>query len=81
MPWQDIVIAIGQWIFLFALFPSILSKDKPALTTSISTGIVLMVFTITYVLLSFWASAISTFLVSAGWFTLAIQKYMANRKS
>jgi len=80
MPWQDIIIAVGQWTFLVALFPSILSKDKPALSTSILTGSVLAFFVIAYASLSLWASAASTFLVSVGWFTLAVQKYSAGKK-
>lgn len=80
MPWQDALIAIGQWIFLIALFPSILSKDKPALATSLMTGVILAAFALAYLSLSLWASAVSVAMVSAGWFTLAIQKYRGNRK-
>ena len=74
MAWQDIIIAAGQWVFLLALLPSILGKDKPALATSILTGIVLAVLAFTYATLSLRISTISAILVSVVWFTLAVQK-------
>lgn len=80
MAWQDIIIAAGQWVFLLALLPSILGKDKPALATSILTGIVLATFAITFATLSFWTSALSSVIVSIAWFTLAVQKYRTNRQ-
>lgn len=79
MHWQDIVFSIGQWIFIVALIPSVLSKDKPALSSSLLTGTVLAVFAVTYLSLSLWFSGATTILVSGMWFTLAIQKYRANR--
>ncbi len=78
MAWQDIIIAAGQWVFLLALLPSIFGKDKPALATSILTGVVLAVLAFTYSTLSLWVSTISGILVSSGWFTLAVQKHRIN---
>ncbi len=78
MTWQDIIIAAGQWIFLLALLPSIFGKDKPALTTSIVTGIVLAVLAFAYATLALWISTISALLVSSAWLTLAVQKYRVN---
>ena len=79
MSWQDIVIGVGAWIFFFALLPSIFSKNKPALPTSIITGSVLASFVVAYASLSLWASAISTSFASAAWFILARQKYRENK--
>lgn len=79
MPWQDIVIAVGQWVFLAALFPSLLSSDKPALATSLLTGGILAVFAAAYFSLGLVTSALSTVLVSAGWLTLAFQKYRTDK--
>ncbi len=80
MSWQDAILSVGQWVFLIALFPSILSDDKPALWTSIMTGSILAVFAVVYFSLSLWASAISVSIVSMGWFTMAIQKYLKDKK-
>lgn len=81
MAWQDIVLSIGSWIFAIALIPSVLSKDKPALSSSLMTGSVLGVYAITYVSLSLWVAAASTVLVAGVWFTLAVQKYRADRSA
>ena len=72
--WQDIVIGIGSLIFAAALVPSVLSKDKPALWTSITTGIVLAVFTATYASLSLWYATFTTSLAALLWIVLAVQK-------
>ncbi|MDO8623750.1 MAG: hypothetical protein Q7R54_00100 [bacterium] len=79
MAWQDIILSVGSWIFTIALIPSVLSKDKPALSSSLMTGSVLGVYAVTYVTLSLWAAAASTVLVAAMWYTLAIQKVRLDR--
>ena len=81
MTWQDIVLSVGSWIFTVALIPSVVSKDKPALASSLMTGIVLAVYAIVYMTLALWTAAASTILVAGMWFTLAIQKYRADRKT
>ena len=80
MPWQDKVIAIGQWLFVIALIPTIKARDKPALSTSLMTGTILGVFAFTFTTLSLWISALSTLLVSGMWFILALQKYRQIKK-
>ena len=79
MTWQDIIFSIGQWVFIIALIPSVVSKDKPALSSSLMTGSVLAVFAFTYFTLSLWMSGASTILVAAIWFILAIQKCRADK--
>jgi len=71
---QDIILAIGSLIFAFALLPSVLGKDKPALWTSVVTGTVLVIFAITYATLSLWYATITTALAAFLWIVLAIQK-------
>lgn len=80
MSWQDIVFSIGAWIFVIALLPSVFGKDKPALTSSLMTGSVLAIYALTYLTLSLWISAFSTSLVALTWFTLAVQKYLMNKR-
>jgi hypothetical protein len=72
--WQDIVIAVGSLVFAIALLPSVLGKDKPALSTSIMTGTVLVVFMLVYATLDLWYATFTTFLAAALWITLAVQK-------
>lgn len=60
MIWQDWVFGIGTIIFAIALLPSVFGKEKPAISTSVPTGAILMFFAFTQASLSLW-------------FTLAIQ--------
>jgi hypothetical protein len=80
MQWQDIVLACGSVTFTLALIPSIRSKHKPALATSILTFLVLVVVTCTYASLSLWFAAVSAFINGAAWLTLVIQKYQQLQK-
>ncbi|MDD2658012.1 MAG: hypothetical protein PHD04_05220 [Candidatus Pacebacteria bacterium] len=79
MHWQDIVISVGQYVFVLALLPSIFGKDKPALLSSILTGTILLVFGAVYVTLALWSSAISSAVLTVAWFILAFQKYTQGR--
>lgn len=81
MAWQDIVLSIGQWVFLIALIPSILGKDKPALSTSLMTGSLLIVFAFVYASLFLWVGGVSAFLVGLGWFVLAFQKWQQKQQA
>ncbi|MBU6431112.1 MAG: hypothetical protein KGJ58_02055 [Patescibacteria group bacterium] len=79
MSWQDILLSIGQFVFAVALLPSVFGKDKPALSTSLTTGIVLMIFAFTYSTLKLWSGAAFAALVGAMWFVLVIQKYFKDK--
>lgn len=75
MAWQDIVLSLGGYIFIIALIPSVLSSDKPALSSSLLTGAILGVFAVVYATLDLWSSAISTSLLALTWLVLAWQKW------
>ena len=81
MHWQDWVLTIAQIVFIAALIPSVLGKDKPAFSTSLINGFVMLVIGIVYVSLVLWFTAFSIFITASLWFTLAIQKYMTKPKS
>ncbi len=74
--WQDYLIAVGSIIFIVALMPTLLSKQKPHLSTSLMTGTVLMAFAITYLTLKLWFAAATTAMTSVQWFVLAVQKIL-----
>ena len=74
MTWQEVVLAVGQIVFIIALLPSILSKDKPEIWTSIMTGAVALSISITYLTLHIKLAAIMAFLNFVAWSILAIQK-------
>lgn len=80
MQWQDLVLTIGQLTFIGSLLPSILSKDKPALATSLISSVVLFIFAYVYTTISLYFTAVSIALLAAGWAFLAFQKYNIDRK-
>lgn len=77
--WQDIVLSAGSLIFAFALLPSVFSPNKPSLWTSLSTGIVLAIFTIVYASLSLWYAVTTTALTAVLWLILAFQKKFTSK--
>lgn len=80
MIWQDAVLTIGSLIFAIALLPSVLGKDKPAFSTSITTAVVLAIFAFVYTTLSLWFSAATVLLTSLMWSVLAIQKLRSEKR-
>jgi uncharacterized membrane protein YqgA involved in biofilm formation len=76
---QDVILTGGSLIFVAALIPTLRGNDKPALSTSLLTGSVLVVFAGVYVSLALWFSAITTFITAACWFMLAAQKARLRR--
>jgi hypothetical protein len=75
MKWQEIILTLGQIIFIVALLPSVFSKDKPEIWTSILTGLVAYSICATYFTLSLPLAAISAGFNGVFWSILAIQKY------
>lgn len=78
MQWQDIVFTSGIIIMCLALIPSIIGSNKPQLTTSIVTAVVLAVFAVTYMSLELWFSAIVGIINCSLWLVLAYQRYVKN---
>jgi hypothetical protein len=80
MAWQDIIVlSIGSWIFIAALIPSLTSKDKPPVSSSITTGSVLLVYAVVYITLDLWLSVVSTAIMALVWLTIGWQKYKMNK--
>lgn len=80
MHWQDWIFTIGTLIFVASLIPSITGPNKPSVYTSIPSAIVLAIFSLTYISLSFWFSAIATTTTAICWSILAIQKHKITKK-
>lgn len=74
MHWQDVVITVGQIIFIIALIPAVKHQHKPPFPTSILNAIVLFSFAIVYITLSLWFASITTAIVGFLWLVLALQK-------
>jgi len=76
MTWQDTVMMVVGFGFAIALYPSVKGKDKPALSSSLITGTLLLIICVCYATLGLWLAFSSTMLTVIMWFTLAIQKYI-----
>lgn len=75
MTWQEIVLALGQILFLIALIPSMVTDDKPEIYTSLMTGAVALSISITYLTLHIKLASVMAFLNFVAWSILAIQKH------
>lgn len=79
MPWQDIVISVGQWAMTAALVPSLIGPNKPAVSSSIMTGTLIAIFGITYASLDLWSATVSSGVCALAWFVLAWQGWRRKR--
>lgn len=75
MIWQDIGIMVIQWAFFLALLPTVWSKDKPPLSTSVVTSLLLLALAFIFSTLHFWNSMASTLFVALAWVIIGFQKY------
>jgi hypothetical protein len=73
---QDLILTAGSLIFALALLPSIFSKNKPALSTSLLTAVVVYIFAGVYISLNLWFTAITTLITGSCWSILALQKWL-----
>ncbi len=78
--WQDYVLTFGQIVFCLTLIPMLRAKEKPPLSSSIPTGILLLVSASMLFTLHLWLTAITQSIVGMQWLVLAIQKFK-NRDS
>jgi hypothetical protein len=74
MRWQDVVIAVAQICFIFAMLPSILSKDKPALATSIMNVVLVTTIATCLFSLHLWLAGTTAIGIAITWLILATQK-------
>lgn len=75
MSWQDLVLTVGQVIFVIALIPTVVGKDKPALPTSVLTSAVSFSFMAVYVSLSVPFASMTAAVNGSMWLVLAVQKW------
>ena len=61
---------LGGFVLSAALLPTIWSQSKPAVSTCIITGGVLLVFAVVYLSLQLWLAAVATALSAACWLVL-----------
>lgn len=77
MIWQDWILGLSTIVFSLSLLPSILGKDKPAIPTSLLTGITLIMVVYAQASLELWLTATASTVACILWLTLAVQKYQS----
>ena len=80
MRWQDIVISICQIGFVIALIPSIRSRQKPILFTSMTTFILVSIITLCLFSLKLWFAGITGAMIAVAWGTLVVQRLAIDKK-
>lgn len=79
--WQDWVVSILQWVFILSLLPTVFhATQKPPVSTSLLSGIGLIILSATYFTLDLTVSTFSSFLLGTLWIVVAYQRYRLNTK-
>ena len=78
LTWQDLIVSVGQVVFVFALWPMLRSSTKPPLLTSILHGLILSSFGVVFASLGLWFSTVAVTVGSGMWFYLGWQKFGQN---
>lgn len=71
MIWQDAVILVGQLVLFITLIPTIVSKVRVPLLTSLPAMFVLDSFIIVFTTLGMWGSVVTSALNAAAWALIA----------
>jgi len=80
--WQDYVIACVQIWFNVCLIPTLMHPEhKPTVSTSLQTGMGVTVFVITILTLHLWFTAALMAVNGLIWYTLAWQRWRANKQT
>lgn len=75
MIWQDLVISIGQFVFIVSLMPTLLSKDIPPIKTSLPTGLFLLLFGFSFLTLGMYMASLTSTINGIEWLILSYQKF------
>lgn len=80
MGWQDWVLSASGLILGASLIPTIRGSDKPALSTGITTTVVITVVSVTMATMGLWLATATNVLIVLGWATITVQKYRQVRQ-
>jgi hypothetical protein len=72
--WQDLVFMAGNVLFSVSLLPSIFSKDKPSIWTSLPTALMLTAFCVALFTLDLVKGAAAQAFTALAWWILFLQK-------
>ena len=81
MAWQDFVFAGGNVVLSIGLVFSIVGPHKPAVYTSLITGLTISTFAVSFATMDLWFSAAGAATNAAFWWLLLAQGMRAQRLS
>lgn len=74
MTWQDAVIAAGQAVFMLALLPAVVGREKPPRSTCLLTGVTLAVCAAALLMSELSWGGCAMALTAALWLVLLFQR-------
>ena len=74
LSWQDVVLMVGGLGFSIALVPAVRHKEKPPIATSLTTFLILALFSVAYATLGLWLACLSSVFTCLMWLILLVQK-------
>ena len=79
--WQDWVIAVCQWGFALALFPTVFGEEKPEVLTAVVTAVLACAVAITFATIPLFWAAIATGSTSILWSVITVQSWRKRHRS
>lgn len=73
MTWQDVVLGLGQLLFIIALIPALRSAHKPPRVTCFVTGVTLFTFAFTFSTLNLAWATLTAAVCAALWMIMVFQ--------
>ena len=74
LTWQDLVLMVGGFGFSVALIPMVRQHEKPPISTSLPTVLILIAFGAAYATLGLWLAFSSGVFTLTMWLILLIQR-------
>jgi NADH:ubiquinone oxidoreductase subunit K len=72
---HDLVFFVGMIVLVWGPWRMFIAKSPPPISSSVSMGLVLTAFTINYITLGFYWSAVAQATNVVLWFALTVQAY------
>ena len=80
MKWQDFILTGGIIMFIIALIPSVISKNKPAKATCIITASTNLIFAFVYITLGLWLTFSFNLITTTLWAIMIFQSRKEKKK-
>ena len=79
--WQDTLFGLGSLVFALSLLPSITSRHKPSMWTSLPTAVILTAYVPTFLSVGLPVAALMGALSAFLWWGLFVQRWLLERRA